>query len=299
MNGSDIKYLVPAEGDQLWGLTVTSVGNQVITSEEEYPPQNHPKGYFFDVEAGRVLDEFQLLYITDGEGIITYGEKKITQRLTEGKMFLIFPGMWHTYQPDEHSGWKEYWIGFKGEMIDRLVAAGYFTPDKPVFEMGFNEPIVDLYLKACDIAHADRIGAQPALSGIVMHMLGLMYFRQQSHLLDDENMISKINKAKVVMRETIYENLTPHDIADRIGLGYSVFRKAFREYAGIAPAQYMKEFRVNEAKLLLANTTHTIKEISYILKYDNPEYFSIAFKKRTGKTPLMYRNFARQKVERK
>ena len=184
-------------------------------------------------------------------------------------------------------------------MIDRLVAAGYFTPDKPVFEMGFNEPIVDLYLKACDIAHADRIGAQPALSGIVMHMLGLMYFRQQSHLLDDENMISKINKAKVVMRETIYENLTPHDIADRIGLGYSVFRKAFREYAGIAPAQYMKELRVNEAKLLLANTTHTIKEISYILKYDNPEYFSIAFKKRTGKTPLMYRNFARQKMERK
>ena len=38
MNGSDIKYLIPAAGDQLWGLTVTSVGNQVITSEEEYPP---------------------------------------------------------------------------------------------------------------------------------------------------------------------------------------------------------------------------------------------------------------------
>lgn len=46
MSGSDIKYLIPAEGDQLWGLTVTSVGSQVITAEEEYPPQNHPKGYF-------------------------------------------------------------------------------------------------------------------------------------------------------------------------------------------------------------------------------------------------------------
>lgn len=52
MNGSDIKYLVPAEGDQLWGLTVTSVGNQVITSEEEYPPQNHPKGYFLMLKRG-------------------------------------------------------------------------------------------------------------------------------------------------------------------------------------------------------------------------------------------------------
>lgn len=87
MNGSDIKYLVPAEGDQLWGLTVTSVGNQVITSEEEYPPQNHPKGYFFDVEAGRVLDEFQLLYITDGEGIITYGEKRLLNGSPKEKCF--------------------------------------------------------------------------------------------------------------------------------------------------------------------------------------------------------------------
>ncbi|MFQ8805837.1 MAG: helix-turn-helix domain-containing protein [Alistipes indistinctus] len=97
------------------------------------------------------------------------------------------------------------------------------------------------------------------------------------------------------MRENVYENLSPQEVAERVGLGYSGFRKAFREYAGTSPAQYMKELKINEAKLLLATTNTTIKEISYHLKYDNPEYFSISFKRRTGKTPLEYRNFARIK----
>lgn len=51
-------------------------------------------------------------------------------------------------------------------MIDRLVASGYFSACSPVFDIGLNERIIDLYLKARDIANEDRIGAQPALSGI-------------------------------------------------------------------------------------------------------------------------------------
>ena len=74
----------------------------------------------------------------------------------EGKMFFLFPGVWHTYRPFENSGWKEYWIGFKGEMIDRLVASGYFSACSPVFDIGLNERIIDLYLKARDIANEDR-----------------------------------------------------------------------------------------------------------------------------------------------
>ena len=233
MSTGDIKYLIPADGDELWGLTVTGVGSQVITADEVYPPQNHPQGYFFDVEEGRVLDEFQLLYITDGEGMFTYGEPRVSQRIEEGKMFFLFPGVWHTYRPFENSGWKEYWIGFKGEMIDRLVASGYFfRPVRRFFDIGLNERIIDLYLKARDIANEDRIGAQPALSGIVMHLLGLMYYRQKSSVLHDEDIIGKVDKAKVVMRENVYENLSPQEVAERVGLGYSGFRKAFSRICG-------------------------------------------------------------------
>ena len=292
---NESRYLISTEEDELWGLVVTSVGSQTISAKENYPPSSHPQGYFFNVDEGRVLSEYQLLYITDGQGIFTYGDSRESQLITEGKVFFLFPGVWHTYRPFANTGWKEYWIGFKGEVIDRIVGEGFFVNQAPVFNIGLNERIVDLYIKAFDIANEERSGFQQALGGIVMHLLGLMYYRQKSSVLHDEDIIGKVDKAKVVMRENVYENLSPQKVAERVGLGYSGFRKAFREYAGTSPAQYMKELKINEAKLLLATTNTTIKEISYHLKYDNPEYFSISFKRRTGKTPLEYRNFARMK----
>lgn len=291
---NDVRYPISTEEDELWGLTVTSVGSQTISAEESYPPQGHPQGYYFDADEGRVLSEYQLLYITNGEGIFTYGEGRESQLITEGKMFFLFPGVWHTYRPFANCGWKEYWIGFKGAMIDRIVEEGFFLNQAPVFSIGLNERIVDLYLKAIDIAGEERSGFQQALAGIVMHMLGLMYYRHRTRDFVDEDVIGKINKAKIIMRESVYENLSAKDVAERLHLGYSGFRKAFKEFTGTSPAQYMQELKLNEAKLLLTTTSRPVKEISYSLKYENPEYFSIFFKKRTSKTPLEYRNFGRR-----
>jgi len=36
------------------------------------------------------------------------------------------PGVWHTYKPLENSGWNEYWIGFKGDIINKIVNEGFF-----------------------------------------------------------------------------------------------------------------------------------------------------------------------------
>ena len=149
-----------------------------------------------------------------------------------------------------------------------------------------------MYYKAIEIATEERAGFQQALSGIVMNILGLMYYRDKTRDFEDEELIIKINKAKVIMRENIYNKITPEEIAKNIGISYSSFRRAFKELTGTSPSKYMLELKLNEAKLLLYNTTLPIKEISYNLNFENPDYFPFFFKKRTGKTPSEYRNFA-------
>lgn len=141
----NVNYMVTSEEDELWGLTVTTVGHQKIEENEVYPPKNHPKGYYFNPEKGRVLNEYQLLYITNGNGVFTFGtSNKQTCYITEGKMFFLMPGVWHTYKPIQKSGWNEYWIGFKGDIIDKIVEEGFFINRPPVFTIGLNERIVDL-----------------------------------------------------------------------------------------------------------------------------------------------------------
>jgi len=283
--------MVTSEEDELWGLTVTTVGHQQIEENDTYPPKNHPSGYYFNPEKGRILNEFQLLYITNGNGVFTFGSNsRQTCFITEGKMFFLMPGVWHTYKPIEKSGWNEYWIGFKGDIINKIVEEGFFLNRPPVFNIGLNERIVDLYHKAIEIANEERAGYQQALSGIVMHILGLMYYRDKTRDFEDENLIQKMNKAKVIMRESVYKSITPEDIAKTLNISYSGFRRAFKEFTGTSPSKYMVELKLNEAKLLLSTTTQSIKEIAYSLSYENPDYFPVFFKKRTGLTPVEYRN---------
>jgi len=282
-------YMVSTNEDDLWGITVTTVGQQSITKNEAYPPKNHPIEYFFNVDKGRVLNEFQLLYITNGNGIFTYGNNKSSCLINEGKMFFLMPGVWHTYKPLENSDWKEYWIGFKGKIIQDIVNEGFFVNRPPVFNIGMNERIVDLYQKAIEIANEERAGYQQALGGIVMHILGLMFYRDKTRDFEDEDLINKINKAKVIMCESVYQNISPEEIACNLNMSYSGFRRSFKELTGSSPHKYILELKLNEAKLLLSNSTQSVKQISYNLNFENPDYFPIFFKKRTGCTPIEYR----------
>ena len=67
----DSKYLVANDRDAQWGLVVNTVGYDEVGPDEDYPTKGHGDGYFFDVERGRVLDEYQMLYLIEGEGIFS------------------------------------------------------------------------------------------------------------------------------------------------------------------------------------------------------------------------------------
>ena len=69
-NSIHLKYLAISQTDLKWGMTINSVGFQNIAAHMPYPPGNHPSRYLFSTDNGRVLNEYQLLYITRGGGEI-------------------------------------------------------------------------------------------------------------------------------------------------------------------------------------------------------------------------------------
>ena len=87
-----------------------------------------------------------------------------------------------------------------------------------------------------------------------------------------------------------YMSISPEEIASRLFLRYSSFRKTFKEYTGFSPARFINEVRMSKAKELLTNTSMSIKEIAYSVGYNNHDYFFTAFRHMTGKTPAEYRN---------
>ena len=284
------KYLVVNPRDVQWGLTVNTVGYEEIGVADTYPTRGHADGYYFDIDKGRVLNEYQLLYITEGEGVFNSAHAKDVP-LKAGDLFLLFPGEWHTYYPIGKHGWKSYWIGFKGKNVDDRVKAGFLSVDKPIYHVGFSADIIRLYEEAYKRAQEEAPYSQQILAGIVNHLVGLMYALERSmELSKDHTRVDMINLARLRIRESLEVDLTIQQIAEDLGVSYSNFRKLFKEFTGISPALYQQDLRLQRAKELLATTSLSIKEIAYRLRFESPDYFSSKFKIKTGKKPSEFRN---------
>lgn len=284
------KYLVVNSRDVQWGLTVSTVGYEEIEATDVYPTRGHADGYYFDIDKGRVLNEYQLLYITEGEGIFNSAHAKDIP-LKAGDLFLLFPGEWHNYHPTGKNGWKSYWIGFKGKNVDDRVKAGFLSVDKPIYHVGFSADIIRLYEEAYKRAQEEASYSQQILAGIVNHLVGLMYALERSmELSKDRTRVDMINLARLRIRESLEVDLTIQQVAEELGVSYSNFRKLFKEFTGISPALYQQDLRLQRAKELLATTTLSIKEIAYRLRFESPDYFSSKFKIKTGKKPSEFRN---------
>jgi hypothetical protein len=96
------------------------------------------------------------------------------------------------------------------------------------------------------------------------------------------------------MNENVFKDIDPEELAMKLNISYSWFRKVFKDYTGYAPAKYFQELKLRKAKQLLVGTSHSVKEISFMLDYKSTEHFFSLFKKRTGFTPLEYRSFGRE-----
>lgn len=283
------KYLVSSKRDEDWGITVNTVGCQIVEKNyQTYPPHTgHPKQFFFSPVKGRRLESYQLLYIVQGGGSIFVSSGKSLE-IKEGDMIIIRPGMWHSYMPDKKTGWKEYWIGFEGANMDSRFKNNFFSNDKFIYRIGVQDSIVSLYERAINVANEEKAACQQYLAGIANLILGMTTYYDQNRCFDTATE-ELIDKAKVIIRNSLVKNITPEEVAERINMSYSWFRKQFKEYTGVSPAHYIQDLKIQEAKHMLVNTNESIKSISFCLGFEDIAYFNRVFKKYSGITPNEYR----------
>ena len=152
------KYFPVSKKDEHWGLNILSVGSTRISVDAVYPAMDHPSHHNFTWENGRILQEYQLVYIVNGGGLIK--TESIEDKILDGTVFLVFPNERHRYRPDKDTGWDEYWVSFSGDYMDQLVSKHVFSKKNPLFNLGFNEKILQLFDEIIKSAKEEHIGYQ-------------------------------------------------------------------------------------------------------------------------------------------
>lgn len=98
-----------------------------------------------------------------------------------------------------------------------------------------------------------------------------------------------VNSICSKLTANLYKNITIEEICGGITYSRAYISRIFKENTGYTVSGYYTMLKISEAKRLIAETDYNFSQISYILMYDNPHYFSAVFKKQTGLSPSEYK----------
>lgn len=128
------------------------------------------------------------------------------------------------------------------------------------------------------------------LSASREEMYGITYQYIQNLLKDGEKDANDlITDVKRYINENLVEDLTVSGIAAHFYLSPNYFSRLFKRIAKEGCNEYIIRKRIEKAKHLLGTTNLKVGRIAYDVGYQDVNYFSLAFKKQTGVSPLQYR----------
>lgn len=96
------------------------------------------------------------------------------------------------------------------------------------------------------------------------------------------------NVISIVEERMECPTLSIDDIADSLNLGRNTFYKKFKSLTDIAPVEFVRDMRLQKAKILLDQGLDNIAEIAYQVGFSNPKYFSTCFREKFGTSPKTY-----------
>jgi DNA-binding IclR family transcriptional regulator len=129
------------------------------------------------------------------------------------------------------------------------------------------------------IADVLRKGAQDISSRIT----------SSSRSSNRDYILNVVEQAQEVIQNNLHRPLDVEEMASNLYVGYSWFRKVFKEQTGMAPAAFHQHLRLEKAKELLLDSDLSVREISESLGFRNQNHFSALFKRKTGMSPTDWR----------
>ena len=255
----------------------------------------------------------RIFYIKKGEANIDLPSGNI--KLKEGYMYIIPPFIKHTCSC--HGLFNLYYLhvyeGFKKatdifEHFDFPIEVRGNAEDEKLFEhLCLRHP--EAKLPASDPSAYDN---KTTLNGYAKRYSSLPLFEKMwirgCTLILLSNFIkqatpkkwtsnSSLIKALKYIQENIHKNISIDDIANAACITKSYMARLFKQNFGVSPLHYINQKKIDKAQLLLLTDSCNIKELAYILGYNDHSYFIRLFKKHTGMTPQEYRTVHRNGIE--
>lgn len=114
------------------------------------------------------------------------------------------------------------------------------------------------------------------------------YLKQLS-IQQESEAVRPIRKAKQYIQEHYSEPITQEEVSSAVGLSPAYFSVLFKKTEGEGFAKYLIQVRMEQAKILLRESNHSVAEICRLVGYSDVKHFTHTFEKAAGVKPAVYR----------
>ncbi|MGN0335060.1 MAG: AraC family transcriptional regulator [Lachnospiraceae bacterium] len=267
----NLKNSYKALEKNLMSLSVCNVGNQKCEPLYQWGPG--------------VRDHYLIHHITAGKGFYTCADK--TYELHAGDSFLVYPNTEITYCADRNDPWEYVWVGFSGSDAPSILKATDFRKNSPVI---INNPMSDAIERQIHHifeARGNEFEHAVEMTGRLYTTLAL-FMKSASRQEQKNSYATYAGKAVEYISARYSYPITIEDIADYIGISRSHLFRSFEKTIGKSPKEYLTEYRIRQACILLKKSDLSITAIANSVGFDNSLYFSKAFHKAKGMAPRDY-----------
>ncbi len=294
-------YLPVDDSIMKFGLYLTGVGRGVIPSMDNYPPVGHPNMYAFDYHRGRILPEFQMILITDGQGI--FESKKTGQVSIEpSTLIILFPDIWHRYKPDEQTGWKERWFSINGVIIHQLMELGLIHPSHAVQQLSEPEHLISIFDH-----FLDRIHRNPAENSVTTSLSTMAVLSEISELIgpyehsmaeakkqhnNNKVKYSKddlVNSVLKIIWTQSHRQFSVDSILTQLPVSRRTLERRFQKFHGHSIYEEIIQCRLSRAKRLLKETHLPVKTVAYLSGFKCAELMRRSFERVLSQPPSEFR----------
>jgi AraC-like DNA-binding protein/mannose-6-phosphate isomerase-like protein (cupin superfamily) len=227
--------------------------------------------------------------IISGEGTFT-DENGRLYPLRPGAFGQHLPGKWHRIERTDVKGWCEYSISMNPVLFGHFISLGGIDANRYVHYAERLPGWTGNFLRLHGQLRNAGSENMPRLTHEVLALL-LQVRYAASHNSHTENRDSADNLIAAAREYLAGESVTPGGLirlAAKLGMSYSHFRRRFREITGQSPGQYRLSQRMSQARALLAERRHLVREVADAVGYADSFIFSKQFKKFFGVSPTAF-----------
>ncbi len=112
---------------------------------------------------------------------------------------------------------------------------------------------------------------------------------RRSYVINGVDVPYNVKEILDYLADNVYGKITIRDVAAAVGKSESTVKQLFTRYKKDGIIKYYNSLKIKEAKRLIKEGRYNMTQISDMLCFDNPQYFSSCFKAFAKMTPSEYK----------